>query len=129
MALFKKGHKKVGGREKGTPNKYSLEAFRQEFEADCNKLVPVLNADGTPKLKNGKPVKARQGSLYKYFYERARKNDTILDNLMKKLVPDKRESTVTLKGDEGSNKTPAEILEDMVKATSPLPPVEEGKQD
>jgi len=55
------------GRPKGSKNKWSLSEFQKEFEVDERK---------------------HKGSIYKYFFKRARKNDVVLIALLKKWQPD-----------------------------------------
>jgi len=67
------------GRPKGSKNKWSFSEFQKEFEADESK---------------------HKGSIYKYFFKRARKNDTVLIALAKKWLPDlKSIEQVTLPAD------------------------------
>lgn len=69
--MFEPGHRKIGGREKGTPNKVSLQLFNEFM--DCLKVVE----------------EEKKISFFEYIIRESFKDPKIGVAILKKLVPDK----------------------------------------
>jgi len=69
--MFEPGHKKIGGREKGVPNKVSLELF--------NTFLSTLE-----EVEEEEKI-----SFFKYIIKEAFKDPKIGIGILKKLLPDK----------------------------------------
>jgi len=74
---FVKGNKLGPGRPKGSKNKLTL---------DLQKAIREVE-------------KEKDKSLFKHFVERAYRNDAVLVALVKKLLPDKTQADLDLRGD------------------------------
>lgn len=96
---FETGHEKTGGIVKGTKHLFSLQKFKEAFEADEKKY---------------------DSNIFEFFFEQARKDGgTVLVALMKKILPDMKQ-VETVKPYTGgyADDTPAEAAARMDAATT-----------